>query len=565
MDARFDFITALQYEVKKLRAIVAGFESGERYLQIKNHYLKNLEEKNHTIAALKKELADACETIIRIRQIWFEVFDDLEKAYKKENRKLIRELEEEKKKRFRAEAQRDEYHDKYRKKCRELYESETLLEEEKGKNRKLTAQINRDHENSSLPSSRCAGHKKITNSREKTGRRPGGQPGHTGHCRKKQEVATPPVLLPPPQEVLEDPDFKKTKKTIKKQLINVRVVLEVQEYHADVYYNSKTGERRHAAFPDGITDDVNYGGSIRAFLFLLNHDCHTSIDKSRRFLSDLTGGKLNLSKGMVSKLSGEFARKTETERKKIFADLLLSPVMHADFTNAKMNGKSVNVLVCAATDGKTLYFAREKKGHEGIKGTPAEDYQGILVHDHDKTFYHYGADHQECLAHVLRYLKNSMENEPDRTWNREMHALLQEMIHYRNQTPEEEWDHEKVSGLKKRYQEILKKAKDEYDDVPANDYYKDGYNLFLRLEEYMSNHLLFLEDHRVPPTNNEAERLLRDYKRKQQQAVTFRSFESLENLCQCMSMLVMMRKNGEQNIYDRVSEIFGQGRPMAFD
>ena len=35
-------------------------------------------------------------------------------------------------------------------------------------------------------------------------------------------------------------------------------------------------------------------------------------------------------------------------------------------------------------------------------------------------FYHYGTNHQECLAHVLRYLKNSMENEPERTWNKEM-------------------------------------------------------------------------------------------------------------------------------------------------
>ena len=33
---------------------------------------------------------------------------------------------------------------------------------------------------------------------------------------------------------------------------------------------------------------MNYGGSIRAFLFLLNNDCCTSIDKSRQFLSDLT-------------------------------------------------------------------------------------------------------------------------------------------------------------------------------------------------------------------------------------------------------------------------------------
>ena len=57
----------------------------------------------------------------------------------------------------------------------------------------------------------------------------------------------------------------------------------------------------------------------------------------------------------------------------------------------------------------------------------------------------------------------------------------------------------------------------------------------------MQNHLLFLHDFRIPATNNEAESLLRNYKRKQAQAVTFRSFESIDYLCQCMSMLILMR------------------------
>ena len=82
--------------------------------------------------------------------------------------------------------------------------------------------------------------------------------------------------------------------------------LNVREYHADVYYNTKTGERVHAAFPAGVVDEVNYDGSIRAFLFLLNNDCCVSIDKSRRFLSDL---------------------KTVPERRTACADMLLSPVM----------------------------------------------------------------------------------------------------------------------------------------------------------------------------------------------------------------------------------------------
>ena len=85
----------------------------------------------------------------------------------------------------------------------------------------------------------------------------------------------------------------------------------------------------------------------------------------------------------------------------------------------------------------------------------------------------------------------------------------------------------------------------------------NSYNLYLRMEEYMSSHLLFLHDHRVPATNNEAERLLRQYKRKQQQAVTFRSFESIESLCQCMSMLIQIRQKEGTNLYGRVSQIFG--------
>lgn len=118
---------------------------------------------------------------------------------------------------------------------------------------------------------------------------------------------------------------------------------------------------------------------------------------------------------MVSRLSRELALKMKAERRSAYADMLLSSVMHTDCTNGRENGKGCQIYVCATPDGKALYFAREKKGHEGVKGTVTEDYQGILVHDHDRTFYNYGTNHQECLAHVLRYLKGSMDNEPDRT------------------------------------------------------------------------------------------------------------------------------------------------------
>nr|WP_289702431.1 DUF6444 domain-containing protein [Enterocloster clostridioformis] len=87
---------------------------------------------------------------------------------------------------------------------REKYQLAAELEEEKGKNQKLAAQINKAFENSSLPSSaRPIRKKKIPNSREATGRKPGGQPGHPGHGRKKR-IPSQTVLLQPSPELLED-------------------------------------------------------------------------------------------------------------------------------------------------------------------------------------------------------------------------------------------------------------------------------------------------------------------------------------------------------------------------
>lgn len=558
MSSSFGYITSLQYRLKAASTELEAFKSGKKYQDMENHYQKTVQALGRRIKELEKELAQSHRDMAAARENWFEIFEELEKEFNRKLSAANKKAQQMERRALKAEAERDEALDKVTDQRHKIYEAETQLEEEKGKNLKLRAQLNRDYENSSLTSAQTIRRKKICNSREKTGKKPGGQPGHKGHSRKKQVPTGEPILLSPPQEVLENRDFKKTSKTIVKQLVNIRLVLEVTEYHADVYCNPKTGERIHAQFPAGVVNEVNYGGSIKAFLFLLNNDCCTSIDKSRRFLSDLTDSKLNISKGMVSKLCREFAEKTEAERKKVFADLLSAPVMHTDLTTAKINGKSAYVCVCASPDGQTLYFVCEKKGHDSVKETPVEDYQGILVHDHDVTYYSYGSDHQECLAHILRYLKDSIQNEPDRTWNKEMRSLVQEMIHYRKGLEDsEECSPEKIAEFEDRYRAILQKAKEEYEYIPANDYYKDGYNLYIRMEQYMANHLLFLHDHRVPTTNNEAERLLRSYKRKQQQAVTFRSVESTEQLCQCMSMLVMMRREENTNLFDRVSQIFG--------
>lgn len=298
----YDVVT-LRCRLKAADRELELFRSGEKHVQMSRLHQEDCRNYERRIQKMQEELSRAHSETVTIREQWFEIFEDLEKEYAKKVSLLLAALKKLEERSLRAERQRDEALEKNTDLRRQLYQTAAALEEEQGKTLKLRAQLNRDYENSSLPSSRSRRHKKIPNSRERNGRKPGGQPGHKGHGRKKQAPTRPPILLPPPGEALADPDFRKTSKTIVKQLIGIRLVMDVKEYHADVYYNSKTGERIHAAFPAGVVNDVNYDSSIKAFLFLLNQDCCVSIDKCRKFLEDLTGGKLSLSKGMVNGLS----------------------------------------------------------------------------------------------------------------------------------------------------------------------------------------------------------------------------------------------------------------------
>ena len=555
----YEWLSNLQYKVKSLTERVRAFESGEKYIDMKATSKALLAGKDREIQRLKAELADANSRIAKVRGNWSQVFDDVAKEHAKELAKKDRALKEMEKRALKAETRCDELKDRLLDKTRELYQVKTELEDERGKTLNLKAQISRDHENSSISSSLKPNRKKMTNNRGKSGKSPGGQMGHKHHPRKRR-MPTARIDIPAPEEFAGNPEYARTGRTITKQLVGIQVNLTVTGFSTPEFRNTRTGTRVHAKFPGGLVDDVTYDGSVKAFAFLLNSHCNVSISKVSDFLCELTGGGLRLSTGMICGLTREFSQKTEPERKKAFADLLLEPVVGTDFTTVRVNGKNMNVLVCA-TPTAVQYFARERKGHEGVKGTPVETYRGVPVHDHDKTFFNYGDDHQGCHDHILRYLKSGMENEPNLKWNRQMRELIQEMIHFRKHLdPEDDRnpdgiDPGRVAALETKYDEVLNVAKEEYEYEPPSKYYTEGFNLYKRLSEHKRHYLLFLHDRRVPYSNSLSERLLRVLKRKAHQVMAFRSFEGLGYLCDCLGEIASLRAR-EKNLYESAGGIF---------
>ena len=384
----------------------------------------------------------------------------------------------------------------------------------------LKMRLSKDYTNSSTPSSRNPSHAKIANSREKTGRRAGGQQGHPHHGRKILQ-AQKTVHIEPPPEFLDGSRYTPTGRTIRKQKVSLRLFAETTEYVTPEFRVRKTGRLVHAKFPEGLSDDVTFDGSVKAFLYMLNNECNVSIKKTKTFLKEITDGQLDVSEGMICKLTREFAQKSKKEREQIFADLCESPTMHVDFTFGRLNGKLAIILICSSGYA-VLYQAKEKKGFEGIKGSPAELFEGIIISDHEAAFLKLGVLHQECLAHILRYLRLVEENEPEKRWSGRMRALIQEMIHYWNGLSEPKTaDPQTVAGFERRFGECLQTAREEYAGSPPKKYFREGINLAERMSEKTEDYLLFLNNPIVEPTNNEAERKARQFKEKAAEAVLF--------------------------------------------
>lgn len=563
MNTASDFIWYLKFKITNLEQELGAYKSGSKIKKLREDYEAVIRTKDAEIKRLKDEVAKAHAETVTVRKYWNEIFDDVDRERKRDVLKAQAETKCMEKRAAAAEKKQEELKEKLKDERREKYAIGAELEETKGLNQKLAAQVNRDFQNSSIPSSKQGpGRKKIPNSRVPSGKKRGAQPGHKGAGRKDYDTDEV-VMLNPLDICIDNPEYYKTKDIMSRKLVEISMTLKTTEYQAEVYRNRKTGTRVHAPFPDGVVNEVNYGGTVKAAAFLLANECNVSHPKVRKFLSEITGGELEISVGMINGLCEDFSEKSKAEKKDIIGKLMTSPVMNADFTNANVNGKSAQVLVLASEQNRAaLYIARESKGHKGIQGTPLENYVGTVVHDHDTTFYSYGLKHQECCQHNIRYAVGSVENEPERTWASMMLELMREMLHYRSSLGSEELNGSIVQKFEERYDAILDTGEQEYLDVPPSGYYREGYNLCKRLREYKDSELLFLHDKNVPANNSLCERLARVYKRKQKQAMVFRSFHNFMWLCDALSIVYLLRQNAE-NVYTEITDIYCRKRTIS--
>lgn len=166
MPDTYDYITLL-CRLKAAQTRIKELESGERYIHLQELHQKEYMAYERKLRRLTQDLAAAHRETIRVRNYWFQVLEDMQRELEQAKRKAEQELKKMEKRALDAEKQRDDALDKAKEIRLQYYETAAELEEERGKNLKLRAQINRDYENSSIPSSKSIKRKKIANSRKK--------------------------------------------------------------------------------------------------------------------------------------------------------------------------------------------------------------------------------------------------------------------------------------------------------------------------------------------------------------------------------------------------------------
>ena len=421
---------------------------------------------------------------------------------------------------------------------------ELLLEIERLKNNN-----NKDSSNSSKPSSTNGYKKVITNNREKSAKKPGGEFGHKGETLTKETI----------DKMIENKEidriitveenknkFTENNTPIVTYEIDIRIEKVLIKH---IYYPNE---------PQNITSSpVIYGNNTKSLCALM-YMKGSSYDAIKSFLSEVTNHQFKPSKGSlcnwIHNLSEILSKK---EYETIKQALLKSLVLHVDETPIKVDGEQYYIHNIS-NDQYTLQYVHQKRGEKAIKDFGfLKDFHGILVHDHFSMYYNYGAGNAECNVHALRYLKG-VSDFTNHQWAKKLSDLLIEM-----KTRKKELLDAQINGItdteyenyKNRYLEILKEGNLEYkSDLKTNSYQQDERRLLTRLEKYVDNHLLFMKKFYVPFSNNRAEADLR-FTKVRQKIGKFRSVEGATNFTIIRSFTSTCSKN-KKSLNSSLKEIF---------
>jgi transposase len=384
--------------------------------------------------------------------------------------------------------------------------------------------------------------KRTASLREKSGRHPGGQPGHAGSTLEFSSS---------PDKVIEhvstycsvcgnDLSDEASVFVGKRQVIDLPPIVPVITEHRIYSRRCSCGHSQVSTYPQEAHSRVCYGDNLTGLTAYFHSRQYIAFDRMRELYSDIFN--LDISSGSLVKMTQRFAAKAGSVYELIRGRIAASPVVGADETGVCINGK--NHWAWTFQTPKATFIdidaSRGKKVIDRIFSTGFP--QATLVHDCWKPYFKtISQAHQICTAHLLRELKYLNQLYSDE-WTKNVTGLLNDALQLKKELLEVDYLQpiEKRKNLELRLDELLQHRLD-----PKHEKLIPFQN---RLTQYRQHLFRFLYQYDVPPDNNASERAVRTFKVKQKVSGLFRSTNGAMAFAVIRSVIDTAIKNS-QNVW----------------
>jgi len=401
--------------------------------------------------------------------------------------------------------------------------------------------------NSSIPPSKDENRPKKNQSlRKRSGKDPGGQPGHKG---KTLEMTTAPDTI-----IELHPDHCRScglsldKVTSiqesARQKVDIPPIKAIWTEYRTYSRQCPCGCRTVTDFPEAVSSPVSYGSNMEGLIGYFHARHYLPFARMKEMMNDVFN--IGISEGGLHYLLDRFSHKATPVYEMIKHGISKSKVIGTDETGAKVNGDKHWFWVWQSS--KLTYIAHSP--NRGKSTIDAHFPQGFpnatLVRDGWRAQIGTTAKyHQTCLPHLLRHLNYLNEKYSKIKWGQRMRTLLYDAMDLSGDRGAR-----KRPAQRDRIQQRLKKLLDR----PPDKKYKELHTFYKRICREKEHLFTFLFIQNVPADNNASERAIRNVKVKQKISGQFKTETAAQNFAKIRSVIDTTIKNG-MNVVDALNLI----------
>lgn len=445
MNYSFVTMSDLENRIANLKRELEAFKSGKKYTSMKKEYSDMLAYEERIISRLKTELAAAHAQTRKVRESWYSTCEYVasENSRKmKQQETRIRNLENEVEAlKLKNISDRKQIKEEYEEK---LEEKDAIIAELQNKLVHYEALLNSDSTNSGIPTAQTPLNKKkiIPNTREKSNKPKGGQPGH-----KKHTLETPDeneVTAVEEHTLGEDDaccncknsDFVYTGESNNKYVYDVEIKVKKIKHVYYIYRCQTCGQLLRTKIEPGTKEQCQYGPTVQALALSLTNTSNSPINKTAMFLNGITGNELSPCEGYISKLQRRAATGLNTFMNDLRRLLITRSLLYWDDTVIMIKTKR-GCLRFYGDDRIAYYTAHNHKDLDSLEDDKILKLltkETMVMHDHNTVNYNerFCFSNIECNQHLQRNLKKSAE-ETNHKELLELKELISETIHKRKE------------------------------------------------------------------------------------------------------------------------------------